>query len=102
MNAAVGADARKSVYGGIEVCGVQTGYHGLREGKIEKLALCSVGDISDRGGTILISAGCDAFKTDAGQEEAINQLKNVGIEGLIVIGGDGSFHGAKSLSEKGF
>lgn len=102
MNAAIRAVARKSIYEGIEVCGVNNGYQGLIEGNIEKLALGSVGDIIHRGGTILFSARCDAFKTDAGQEEAINQLKNVGIEGLIVIGGDGSFHGAKSLSEKGF
>src|SRR5699024_1015399 len=102
MNAAIRAVARKSIYEGIEVCGVNNGYQGLIEGNIEKLALGSVGDIIHRGGTILFSARCDAFKTDAGQEEAINHLKNVGIEGLIVIGGDGSFHGAKNLSEKGF
>ncbi|HEX6594618.1 MAG TPA: 6-phosphofructokinase [Bacillota bacterium] len=102
MNAAIRAIARKSIYEGVQIYGVKNGFQGLLEGNINKLALGSVGDIIHRGGTILFSARCDAFKTDAGQEKAISQLKKFGIAGLIVIGGDGSFHGAKSLSEKGF
>src|SRR5690625_4721896 len=101
MNAAVRAVVRKAIYHQVEVYGIKNGYQGLIEGNIEKMELGSVGDIIQRGGTILFSARCEEFKTEAGQEKAVDQLKKFGIEGLIVIGGDGSFAGAEKLTEKG-
>lgn len=102
MNAAIRAVVRKSIYHGLEVCGIKNGFQGLIEGNIVKLELGSVGDIIHRGGTMLFSARCDIFKTDEGQQTGIEQLKKHGMDGLIVIGGDGSFRGAQKLTEKGF
>ncbi|SFM07970.1 6-phosphofructokinase [Gracilibacillus orientalis] len=102
MNAAVRAVVRKAIYHELEVYGVYNGYEGLMEGNIKKMELGSVGDIIQRGGTILYSARSNEFKTDAGQQKAIEQMRKIGIEGLIVIGGDGSFRGAEKLTQKGF
>ncbi|RKQ29933.1 6-phosphofructokinase [Oceanobacillus halophilus] len=102
MNAAIRAVVRKAIYHDVEVYGVKYGYQGLMEGNIEKMDLGSVGDIIQRGGTILATARSDEFKTDDGQHQAIEQMKKLGIEGLVVIGGDGSFRGAQKLSAKGF
>lgn len=102
MNAAIRAVVRKCIYHNVDVYGVMYGYQGLIEGHIEKLEIGSVGDIIHRGGTKLHSARCEDFKTEEGQRKGINELKERGIEGLIVIGGDGSFRGAEKLSEKGF
>lgn len=102
MNAAIRAVTRKCIYHGLEVYGINNGYQGLIEGNIKKMELGSVGDIIHRGGTILFSARCEEFKTDAGQQKGIDQLKKFGIDALVVIGGDGSFHGAQKLTEKGF
>ncbi|SEO85372.1 6-phosphofructokinase [Amphibacillus marinus] len=102
MNAAVRAVVRKGIYHGLDVFGIYNGYQGLMEGKIEKLEVGSVGDIIQRGGTKLFSARSEAFKTDEGQQRGIEQLKKFGIEGLVVIGGDGSFQGAAKLTAKGF
>ncbi|KHD84643.1 6-phosphofructokinase [Heyndrickxia ginsengihumi] len=102
MNAAVRAIARKGIYHGLEVFGVHQGYSGLIEGHIEKLEAGSVGDIIQRGGTILQSARCPEFKTLEGQQKGIEQLKKHGIEALVVIGGDGSYQGAKKLTEHGY
>ncbi|MDQ0174538.1 6-phosphofructokinase [Bacillus chungangensis] len=102
MNAAVRAVVRKAIFHDIEVFGIYQGYQGLMNGKIEKLELGSVGDIIHRGGTILQSARCDEFKTKAGQQQGIEQLRAHQIEGLVVIGGDGSYRGAKALTELGF
>jgi 6-phosphofructokinase 1 len=102
MNAAVRAVVRKAIYHDIEVFGIFGGYAGLINGNIEKLGLGSVGDIIHRGGTILFSARCDEFKTKEGQLKGVEQLKKAGIEGLVVIGGDGSYRGAKALTEHGF
>jgi 6-phosphofructokinase 1 len=102
MNAAVRAVVRKALYHGIQVAGVYHGYQGLVEGKIKDLDVGDVGDIIQRGGTMLYSARCPEFKTDQVQEKAIGQLKKHGIEGLVVVGGDGSYRGALALSEKGF
>ncbi|OLN22672.1 6-phosphofructokinase [Domibacillus antri] len=102
MNAAVRAVVRKAIYHDIEVFGIYQGYHGLINGHIEKLERGSVGDIIHRGGTILRSARCLEFKTLEGQKKGIEQLKKFGIEGLVVIGGDGSYMGAKALTEHGF
>jgi len=102
MNAAIRAVTRKCIYHGLEVYGINNGYQGLIEGNIKKMELGSVGDIIHRGGTILFSARCEEFKTDAGQQRGIDQLEKFGIDALVVIGGDGSFHGAQKLTEKGF
>ncbi|SDM74773.1 6-phosphofructokinase [Psychrobacillus sp. OK028] len=102
MNAAVRAVVRKAIFEGIEVVGIFHGYQGLIEGKMEVLDLGSVGDIIQRGGTKLYSARCPEFKTEEGQQKGIEQLKAHGIEGLVVIGGDGSYRGSMKLTENGF
>ncbi|GLJ03421.1 ATP-dependent 6-phosphofructokinase [Bacillus sp. YKCMOAS1] len=102
MNAAVRAVVRKAIYHNVEVYGIYNGYSGLINGKIEKLEIGSVGDIIHRGGTKLYTARCPEFKTVEGREKGIENLKIFGIEGLVVIGGDGSFMGAKKLTELGF
>ncbi|ESU30861.1 6-phosphofructokinase [Bacillus sp. 17376] len=102
MNAAVRAVVRKAIYHDVEVYGVYGGYAGLMSGNIKKLELGSVGDIIHRGGTFLYSARSEEFKTKEGQQEGIEQLNKFGIEGLVVIGGDGSYRGAKALTEQGF
>lgn len=102
MNPAVRAVVRKAIYHNIEVYGVYGGYAGLISGNIQKLELGSVGDIIHRGGTKLYSARCEEFKTKEGQQKGIEQLKAHGIEGLVVIGGDGSYRGAKALTEQGY
>jgi 6-phosphofructokinase 1 len=102
MNPAVRAVVRKAIYHNVEVYGIYSGYAGLIGGNIKKLELGSVGDIIHRGGTMLYSARCDEFKTKEGQQKGIAHLKEHDIEGLVVIGGDGSYRGAKALTEQGF
>lgn len=102
MNAAVRAVVRKALYHDLEVAGIYYGYQGLIEGQIESLDRGSVGDIIQRGGTKLHSARCLEFKTEEGQLKAIEQLKKHGIEGLVIIGGDGSYRGALELTKRGF
>lgn len=102
MNAAVRAVVRKAIFHNVEIYGIYHGYSGLINGQIEKLELGSVGDIIHRGGTKLYTARCPEFKTVEGRMKGIEQLKKHGIEGLVVIGGDGSYMGAKKLTEHGF
>ncbi|REJ08311.1 6-phosphofructokinase [Halobacillus trueperi] len=102
MNAAIRSVVRKAIYHGLEVYGIKYGYQGLIDGDIEKMELGSVGDIIQRGGTKLYSARCEEFKTEEGQLKGIEQMKKHGIEGLIAIGGDGTFMGAKKITEKGY
>lgn len=102
MNAAVRAVVRKAIYHNIEVYGINYGYSGLINGNIDKLELGSVGDIIQRGGTKLYTARCPEFKEKEVQLKGIEQLNNFGIEGIVVIGGDGSYRGAKALSELGY
>ncbi|MCA1009916.1 6-phosphofructokinase [Halobacillus halophilus] len=102
MNAAIRAVVRKAIYHNVEVYGIKYGYQGLIDGSIDKMELGSVGDIIQRGGTKLYSARCEEFKTEEGQLKGIEQMKKHGIEGLIAIGGDGTFMGAKKLTEKGY
>lgn len=101
MNAAIRAVVRKALYHNVEISGIYHGYHGLMNGKIKSLDLGSVGDIIHRGGTILGTARSEEFRTEEGQAKAIQTLKEHEIEGLVVIGGDGSFRGAEKLSQKG-
>jgi len=102
MNAAIRAVVRKSIYHNLEVVGIKYGFHGLMNNLMESMELGSVGDIIQRGGTQLYSARSKEFLTDEGQDKALENLKTNGIDGLIVIGGDGSFRGAQALVEKGF
>lgn len=102
MNAAIRAVVRKAIFHEVEVYGISYGYQGLINGDIEKMELGSVGDIIHRGGTMLYTARCEEFKTLEGQQKGIEQLKKFGIEGLVVIGGDGSYRGAQKLTEHGF
>jgi 6-phosphofructokinase 1 len=102
MNAAVRAVVRKAIFHGVEVYGIYNGYQGLLNGNIKKLEIGSVGDIIHRGGTMLYTARCPEFKERDVQLKGIEQLKKFGIEGLVVIGGDGSYRGAKALTEHGF
>lgn len=102
MNAAIRAVVRKALTEGMEVYGIQNGYAGLVKGQIELLGRRDVSGIVQRGGTILYSARYPEFKERSGQEKAIEQLNKYGIEGLVVIGGDGSFRGAQALTQLGY
>ena len=102
MNAAIRAVVRYGIFAGMEVVGIERGYAGLLENKMIPMSMRSVSDIIQRGGTILRTARCLEFKTPEGQEKGVENLRKAGIEGLIVIGGYGSFMGAKALSERGF
>lgn len=102
MNAAIRAVVRSGVYHGMEVYGVYRGFTGLIQGDIKKLTLGSVGDIIHRGGTILYSARSPEFHTEEGRKQALTQLRQHQMDGLVVIGGDGSFRGAEKLTALGF
>ncbi|WP_027107518.1 6-phosphofructokinase [Lacticigenium naphthae] len=102
MNAAVRAVVRKGIHEGIEVYGINYGFAGLVAGDIRKLTRRDVGDKISRGGTFLYSARYPEFKTKEGQLKGIEQLEKFGIEGLVVIGGDGSYMGAYALTKHGY
>ncbi|MGX6970260.1 6-phosphofructokinase [Vagococcus bubulae] len=102
MNAAIRAVTRKAIHEGMEVYGINYGFAGLVAGDIRKLDVPDVGDIIQRGGTVLYSARYPEFATEEGQLKGIEQLNKFGIEGLVVIGGDGSYHGALALTKRGF
>ena len=101
MNAAVRAVVRTAFSLGLEVVGVKHGYMGLINGEFEEFNERSVSDIIHRGGTKLYTARCPQFKTEEGINTAIENCKKIGIEGFVVIGGDGSFRGARDLSLRG-
>ena len=101
MNAAIRAVTRVALNSGIEVFGIYDGYKGMVEGYIEPLTKASVGEIIDRGGTILGSARLPEFKDPEVRAKAVTQLKKRGIEAVVVIGGDGSYRGALALTEMG-
>ncbi|AIQ12388.1 6-phosphofructokinase [Paenibacillus durus] len=101
MNAAVRAVVRSAIYYGIDVFGIQRGYHGLLNRDIFPMTIRSVGDIIQRGGTILQSARCLEFLQPKGQQKGADILREYGIDGLVVIGGDGSYNGANKLSKLG-
>jgi 6-phosphofructokinase 1 len=99
MNAAIRAVVRTGIYHGINMFGVMQGYQGLITDNIKPMDARSVSNILHLGGTILKTARCLEFKTDEGQQIAYNNLKKNDIDGLVVIGGDGTFTGAKRFSE---
>ncbi|HEY5562208.1 MAG TPA: 6-phosphofructokinase [Clostridiaceae bacterium] len=101
MNAAIRAVVRMGLYKGLRVMGIQRGYSGLISGEISEMTSKTVSDIIHRGGTILRTARSEEFKTEEGRQKAVNVLNVFGIDGLVVIGGDGSFNGAKYLSKLG-
>lgn len=101
MNAAVRAVVRSGLVHGLKVYGIQRGYQGLLNEDIREMDLRSVGDILQRGGTILQTARCKEFMTPEGQKRAADILRKHEIDGLVVIGGDGSYRGAQKLSELG-
>ena len=99
MNAAVRSITRYGIYREMEVYGIKRGYEGLIDGEVERLYRRSVGDILQRGGTILQTARSERFMTMEGMEKAHNVLEELKIENLIVIGGDGTLTGAKEFSK---
>ena len=101
MNAAVRAVVRSAIAAGVEVLGIYRGYSGLISGDIRPLALGDVSNIVNKGGTFLYSDRCPEFKTPEGQAAALENCKKFGIEGIIAIGGDGTFCGASVLSKRG-
>lgn len=101
MNAAIRAVARTAISNGIEVIGVRRGYAGLINGELIEMNARSVSNILQDGGTMLCSARSKEFCTEEGMAKAIKTCKDNGIEGLVVIGGDGSFRGAADLSARG-
>ena len=97
MNAAIRAVVRAGIFHGLDVFGIERGYQGLIDGQIMPMGLRSVSGIIGRGGTILRTARCKAFFDPEGRARAAEQLAKHGIEGLVVIGGDGSYQGALKL-----
>jgi 6-phosphofructokinase 1 len=100
MNAAIRAVVRYGIKSGLEVYGIKRGYAGLLDEDIEPMTFASVGGIMERGGTILRSSRCPEFVRKETRAEAAKILKKHGIEGLVVIGGEGSLHGAMFLEEE--
>ncbi len=101
MNAAVRAVARTALAKGVEVCGVYRGYDGLINDNLLPMDLRTVSDIIHRGGTALYTARSEEFRTLEGQKKAAENCRKNGIEGVVVIGGDGSFRGAQDLTRQG-
>lgn len=101
MNAAIRAVVRSGIYNDFKIMGIKQGYSGLIDGNIEEMNLSSVADIIHRGGTMLRSARSDEFRTEEGFKKALNVLDIFGIDGLVVLGGDGTLKGAGKLSDAG-
>jgi len=100
MNAAIRAVTRTAIYYGLDVVGIRHGFKGLIDGYFKPLKVFSVSDILQRGGTILKTARCEEFKTKEGRKLAYDHLKRKKIDGVVVIGGDGSFTGARVFNEE--
>jgi len=100
MNAAIRAVIRSGIYHNLKVTGVKNGYAGLLNNQFTEMQSHSVSKIIAIGGTILKSSRCEEFKTGEGREKAYNNMRNSGIDALIVLGGDGSFHGADLLNKE--
>ena len=102
MNPFIRAVVRTAAVNNIRVLGIEEGYEGLIHGKFRELGVRDVGGILQRGGTILQTARSKEFREPSGQRESIRQMNNVGMDAVIVAGGDGSLHGAQMLQQKGF
>lgn len=102
MNPCIRAIVRTAIHDGVEVIGIEEGYDGCVRGEMKELTARDVGGILARGGTVLQSARCLEFKTRSGRLKAIREMNEEGIDGLVVIGGDGSMNGAHALVEMGF
>ena len=101
MNAAVRAVVRTAIASGLNVKGIRRGYNGLIEGEVFDITARDVSDIMHRGGTVLYTARSPKFKTEEGVQQAVDNCKKFGIDGIVVIGGDGSYRGARDLSLRG-
>lgn len=100
MNAAIRAVVRTGIYYGLDVYGIMRGYSGMVEDDIIKMESKSVANIIQKGGTILKTARCPEFREKSGRQKAYDNLKKRGINGLVIIGGDGSFNGAQRFSNE--
>ena len=101
MNAAIRAVARTALAHGVEVVGIYRGYSGLIDKDVKELTVRDVSNIVNRGGTALYSDRCPEFKTEEGMQKAIASCRELGIDGIVAIGGDGTFRGATDLTERG-
>ena len=101
MNAAIRAVVRCGIDAGFEVWGIERGFEGLLDGELRVMDRSSVGDILHRGGTVLKTARSERFMEDRWIDKAADLLKTLNIDGLVVIGGDGSLHGGLKLAERG-
>lgn len=101
MNAAIRAVVKSAIHSGIEVMGIKHGYKGLINEELVPLVSSDVDGISEKGGTILKTARCPEFMEEQGRKKALETLKKFEIDGLVVIGGDGSFQGAEKLEKLG-
>ncbi|MEA4989145.1 6-phosphofructokinase [Anaerovorax sp. IOR16] len=101
MNAAIRAVVRTGIYNKMEVYGIKRGFEGLIDGEIMEMTVDSVSDIIQRGGTILQTARSERFQTPEGFKRALDMMQNFELEGLVIIGGDGSLHGGLELSQAG-
>lgn len=100
MNSIIRAVVRSAIVQGIEIIGIKRGYTGLMTRDMFPLSRNDVSNIIGQGGSILESSRCSEFETKEGRQKAMNTLSQNGIEGLILIGGDGTFHGGKLLAEE--
>ena len=101
MNAAIRAVVRTAISKGMQVFGINRGYNGLINGDVYEMNTRSVSSIIQRGGTLLYTARCPEFRTEEGLQKAKKTCEELGLEGIVVIGGDGSFRGAADLSARG-
>lgn len=101
MNTAIRAVVRASLDKGISVVGIRRGYNGLIDGEVVELKSKSVSEVISRGGTFLYTARSPKFKTEEGMQLAVENCHRLGLDGVVVIGGDGSFRGASDLSKRG-
>ncbi len=101
MNAAIRAVARAAAYHGITCLGIRRGYNGLINGDVVELNARSVNGIISKGGTMLFTARCPEFVTETGFEKAVSTCKYLGLDGIVTIGGDGTFRGARDLANRG-
>ncbi len=101
MNAAIRSVVRTAIYRGIECVGIRRGWNGLIHGDILKMNASSVNHIISSGGTMLYTARSQEFMTEAGQLQAVNTCRLLGLDGIVAIGGDGTFRGCQALSQYG-